>query len=310
MIALVTGSGGFGGAHLVRSLRADGHEVAGFDLATDGEDIADHKQVRFAVRSVSPDLVFHLAAVARPAEALADPALAAEVNITGTLNVLQAVRDYAPHAKVLLAGSSDEYGHAGRDHDEVLTEESACFPDGPYGAVKLAATALGMAYAKSYGLHVVVTRAWMHTGPDSPESSAVSSFARKIVLAERGEADTVPHGDLTRQVDLSDVRDVVRAYRLAADCEPGIYNVCSEHQRSLRSVLGTLMSLSGTKVPLARDPAFGSGSTPPGPSASAAKLRAAAGWKPGIPLSRTLGDLLGYWRERLAVTNAKDACCP
>lgn len=307
MKALVTGSEGFAGSHLVRSLEADGHEVIRFDLARD-DDITDWKQVGFTVRSERPDLVFHLAAIARPAEALASPAEAVRVNTEGALALLYAVRQHVPAAKVLLAGSSDEYGYAGRDPDEILTEQSACFPDGPYGASKLAATALGMAYAKSYGLSVVVTRAWMHTGPGSPLSSAVSSFARKIVLAERGEADSIPHGDLSREVDLSDVRDIVRAYRLAIGCEPGIYNACSEHGRSLRSVMGMLLSLSETRVPLARDPAFGSGSTPRGPSASAARLHGATGWKPEIPLSQTLGDLLTYWRERLATANLKDAC--
>ena len=307
MIALVTGSEGFAGSHLVRSLEQDGHEVIRFDRILD-EDITDWKQVRYAVRSSAPSAIFHLAAMARPAEALASPSEAAAVNIDGTHALLSAVRHNCPDAKVLLAGSSDEYGTHGRGSGETLTEESACFPDGPYGATKLAATALGMAYAKAYGLHVVVTRAWMHTGPGSPESSAVSSFARKIVLAERGDADSVPHGDLSRQVDLSDMRDIVRAYRLAVDCEPGIYNVCSEQNRSLRSVLGMLLSLSETRVPLVRDPVFGSGSTPPGPSASAAKLHAATGWKPEIPLSQTLGDLLGYWRERLAAPDPKDAC--
>ena len=298
MRVLVTGHAGFAGSHLARSLRADGREVAGFDIEA-GDDIRDRDRVRSAVRSARPDQVFHLAAVARPAEALKNPFKAAETNAAGALNLLGAFREHAPDARVLLAGSSDEYGHAGRVPDDVLTEESAALPDGPYAASKLAATALGLAYARSYGLRVVITRACWHTGPGSPAGSAVSDFARKIVAVERGEAGKVTHGDLSRRIDLTDVRDTMRAYRLAIDCEPGIYNVCSERQVTLASVMKMLVSLSEAQgVPLERDPAFGTASAIPGPSYSAAKLHRATGWKPEIPLSQTLGDLLDYWRAR------------
>lgn len=296
MRVLITGNQGMAGTWLRRSLEADGHRVFGFDLLTGG-DVTDYGELLDAVTTVTPHQVFHLAAVARPAQALVSPRYAAEVNITGTLNVLEAIRSHAPDAHVLIAGSSDEYGNDARDPCEVLTEESVCRPSSPYGASKLAATALAMAYAKSYRLNVVVTRAWMHTGPHSPATAVLSAFAQRIVAVERGGADHVPHGDLSGRLDISDVRDVVRAYRLAIGLEPGIYNVCREELVPLGFCMTTLTCSSPVSVVLKEDPSLGahkkSGHVP---QASCAKLRAATGWKPEVPLATTLSDLLDYWR--------------
>lgn len=298
MRALITGISGFAGSALARSLKADGHAVAGFDLAL-GDDIRDYEQVLGAVARFEPDQVFHLAAVAHPAEAKADPRRAVAVNVTGTANVLEAVRVTGSDARVLISGSSDEYGNEGRAPDEILTEESACHPDSPYGTAKLAGSALGMAYARSFGLHVVVARAFMHVGAGKRGTTAVSAFARRIVAVERGEADHVLHGNLSPRYDIVDVADVVRAYRMAATCAPGVYNVCRGEMFSLRTVMDHLLAMSVTRpVALKEDPRFG---LRPGvlyPAASAAKLGEACGWEPEIPLEATLRGLLDHWRSR------------
>ena len=301
MRALITGSDGFAGKWLARSLRDDGHEVTGFDIRS-GRDVRDYEQVCTAVDETEPDLIFHLAATASPAEALRDPRRATDIIVMGTLNVLEAVRVTGCDARILVAGSSDEYGYEDRDPAEVLTEDTVCRPRGPYGAAKLAATAMTMGYVRSCGLRAVVTRAFMHTGPGRKAVSVTSLFARRIVTVERGEADHVVHGDLGGLVDLTDVRDVVAAYRAAVMQAPGIWNVCREDLVSLREVMDVLVSLSTAgHVPLKEDPSLGTrraANEAQIPRASAAKLREAAGWEPRIGLETMLGGVLDYWRAR------------
>lgn len=295
MRVLITGSAGFAGGYLWRSLEADGHTVTGYNRADD-EDVRDRKQIRYEMRQTEPDLIFHLAAVSDPDEARADPLWAVEVNCTGTANVLDAARRHAPHAKILIAGSSDEYGATDREPGEILTESSPCSPDGPYGASKLAATVLAGCYVRSYGLHVVVTRAFMHTGPGRRSSSVISGLAKQVVAVERGEAEHVEHGDLSARHDITDVRDMAQAYRVAIRQPPGIYNACSGALTSVRAVLAMLTSLSVLDdVPLRQNPAIES--RPGLPVASCVPLTA-AGWKPQFPLSTTLGGLLAYWRSQ------------
>ena len=296
MRILITGSGGFAGGHLARSLEADGHKVTGFDFRS-GHDVRDYERVREVIEVCEPDQIFHLAAVAWPGESLTDPRRALDVNLSGTLNVLEAARHLGSEAQILLAGTSEEYGYEGRAPGEVLTEDSVCRPTTPYGVSKLAATSLGMVYARRSGLHVVATRAFNHTGWGRQAVNAESAFARRIVAAERGEAAHVSHGDLSAARDFTDVRDVVAAYRLAVTLEPGIYNVCSGTVTSLREVMDTLVSLSASGVALEQDPHLGRPDRGPFPAASAQRLRD-AGWAPQIPLRQSLSDLLDYWRSR------------
>lgn len=303
MRILVTGSDGFAGSVLTASLMRDGHYVRGFDLRA-GDDLRDYEQVLSAVAGYEPDEVYHLAAVAHPPEAKADPRRAVAINVMGTANLLEAVRVSGCDCRVLVAGSSDEYGCAGREPGEVLTEASACRPDTPYGASKLAATSLAMSYASAFGLPVVACRPVMHVGPGKRATTAVSAFARRIVAAERGEADHVAHGDLSPLYDILDVADVVAAYRLAIRCEPGVYNVCRGYLVSLREVMYILLSLSpattpdGHAVRLREDPRFGVRHAAPYPQMSAAKIEVATGWAPEVDLSDSLGGLLDWWRSR------------
>ena len=295
MRALITGDCGFVGPHLQKSLEADGFELHGFDL-DQGNDVRDYEAVRYAVASTEPDLIFHLAAVAWPRESLTDPRRCTDVNVTGTLNVLEAMRHTGSHARLLITGTSEEYGYEG---DAELTEEAVCAPTTPYGASKLAATALGMAYARRYGLPVVVTRAFNHTGWGRQAVNAESSFARRIVAVERGEADHVQHGDLSARRNFSAVADVVRAYRLAIGLEPGIYNVCSDSTVTMAWIMSTLLELAGQDDAVLKETP-GLGTRDPGrfPQPSHAKLTAACGWEPQVPVVTALRELLDYWRSR------------
>jgi GDP-4-dehydro-6-deoxy-D-mannose reductase len=295
--ALVTGSAGFAGSHLCAALAASGHDVTGFDIR-DGRDVRDYGALRIVMDACEPDLVFHLAAVAWPGESLSDPRHCVDVNVTGTLNVLEAARHSGSHARILLAGTSEEYGYENRGDGAVLTEDCACAPTTPYGASKLAASALGMAYARRYHLPVVVTRAFNHTGWGRQAVNAESAFARRIVAAERGEADCVPHGDLSAVRDFTDVRDVAAAYQLAIMAPSGVYNVCSGHPVSLRHVMDILVSRSASVPVLKEDPSLVRRDRGEFPLPSHDRLTRACGWQPRIPLEDTLAWLLDYWRNR------------
>jgi GDP-4-dehydro-6-deoxy-D-mannose reductase len=284
--ALITGARGFAGTWLARSLEADGYEVTGLT-----GDVRDTQNVACAVSGSRPDAIFHLAAVASPAAARDDPAKAIDVATAGTRNVLEAARRHVPEARILIAGSSDEYGPA--PDGTVLTEDSLCCPDGPYGAAKLGASTYGLAWTVVYGLHVTVTRAWMHTGPGQARRTTIGDLARYVAaVAACGSRRTINCPDLSQRYDITDVRDVVAAYRLAITLEPGTWNVCSGTLVTLGDVLAVLLRLAGREDVPVRENRGTRRDMPPG---SAAKLRAATGWEPRIPLEQTLGDLLAYW---------------
>jgi len=303
--ALIFGGSGFVGRHLAATLTGGEHRVRVFDRADHpGDDVRDPDAVTDVVRRFEPDQVYHLAAISWPGESLSDPRHTMDVNVTGTLNVLEAVRVTGSRARVLIAGTSEEYGYGERPGSNEITEGTACAPTTVYGVSKLAATTLGQVYAQRYGMHVVSTRAWNHTGPGRQAVNAESAFACRIVAVERGEADSVPHGDLSAVRNWTDARDVVRAYRRLLDpkgeATPGIYNVCSEENLPLSEIMDLLLEQSSVgPADLRLDPALVFPS-PWGmwPQPSAEKLREITGWTPKIPLDQTLSELLTYWRNR------------
>lgn len=302
MRVLLTGSEGFVGKYLKHSLTEDGHEVWGFDVRSAARyDVRDYDAVRAVIDRCEPDLVFHLAAVAWPGESLRDPRRVMAVNTLGTANILDAVRVTGSHAKILLAGTSEEYGYEGHPEDEQITEETTCKPTTPYGVSKLAATTLGMVYARRYGLHVVATRAFNHTGWGRQSVNAESAFARRITAVQREQAAYVTHGDLTAIRNFTDVRDVVRAYKLVILADPGIYNVCSDQTVSMQWVMDTLVRIAtadSSPIVLKEDPVLVHRDTPSFPSPSYNKIHVATGWTPDIPLEDTLHEVLTYWRNR------------
>jgi GDP-4-dehydro-6-deoxy-D-mannose reductase len=298
MIALVTGHRGFVGRWLVELLAAKGVQVHGFSVADDlrgTHDVRDREQVRRAVEEAQPDLVFHLAAQAFVSEAAADPHRADEVNVGGTINVLEAVRRVAPlGCRVLIAGTSEEYGYGG---PERIDERAPIQPVTMYGASKAAASHFALAYAHQYGMPIVVTRAFNHTGPGQSPTYAVSSFARKLVLIEAGQLHVLEHGPLDSYRDFTDVRDVVRAYWAAVHADSGVYNVCSGQTRSMREILNELIAGAGREFVL-KQTDLGHRAQASTRFRAVSRLPQRTGWLPEISLRSTLTDLLNYWRER------------
>jgi len=295
---LVTGGSGFVGTHLIQQLLNQGYEVTNFDTAQ-GDDIRDYEQIRECVYYSQPDLIFHLAAQAFVPETTTAPHRGFEVNTLGTLNLLEAVRHTGSRARVHLAGTSAEYGYEAPGE---ITELTLATPDTPYGVSKLAATHLGLNYAKQYKIPVVVTRAFNHTGPGHQGNYAIPSFCKRVVEVELGRADHILHGDLSAMRNYTDVRDMVRAYIMAIELESGIYNICSPNTVRMHDILQTIAMLANVKVPLKSDEGLYRDGYTTGPeqlpTPNCAKFMAASGWKPAITLKDTLLDTLNYWREK------------
>lgn len=280
------------GHYLTASLLADGHQVVHMDLQN-GQDVRDYSTVRAAMEDV--DAVFHLAAVSWPGESLQDPRRTMDVNVTGALNVLEAVRACGGRARVLLAGTSEEYGY---EDQMVLTEGTVCQPTTPYGVAKLAATTLGQVYVRRFGLGVVCTRAFNHTGWGRQGVNAEASFARRIVAVERGESTEVTHGPLESYRDFSHVKDVVAAYRRLVTAEPGIYNVGSGEPITMGEVLEILLDASSLPhINTRQDPALGRVDKGTFPEVRVFKLRA-LGWEPKHTVAEALAEVLNYWRTK------------
>jgi GDP-4-dehydro-6-deoxy-D-mannose reductase len=240
-----------------------------------------------------------LAAQAYVPESFSNPVRTFEVNTIGSLNLLEAVKQLGIKTKILLAGTSEEYGDA-QYGKGIITEEALPNPLSPYAISKLAMDHLGRLYAKSYGLGVVVTRAFNHAGPGRGEMYAESAFAKQIVEVELGRRKFVEHGNLESIRNYTDARDIVKAYKLAIDLSPGIYNICSDESVSMQQIMDWLVEGAKCEVktkvnPALYRPADFSFKTP-----SCGKFKKLTGWEPVIPLAQTLKDILQDWRERLA----------
>ena len=320
MRVLVTGAGGFVGGHLIAALRSRGHEVVSADRAPNGDDhdtvpldVTDPLAVRGAVELARPDAIAHLAAQAFVPASLADPEGTFDVNAHGTLRLLEAARALAdqggPSPRVLVVSSGDVYG-AQPSEALPLRETTAPRPRSPYAASKVSAEALALAYARSYGVDAVVTRAFNHIGPGQYERFAVVDFALQIARVAAGGAARVLVGNLDASRDFLDVRDVCDAYVLLLEGRGAageIYNVCSGTSTTMREILRRLIELAHVPVEVHDDPARMRPADVPVSVGDASKLRAATGWVPRIPLVAALRAVYDDARARVAAGRLEDA---
>lgn len=298
MRAFLTGGHGFVGMWLTRHLEAEGDEV----IAPGPEvDITDAEAIAKAVAAARPDAVYHLAALANVSDSWRDPTRTFEVNATGTLHVLEAARRVEPHPRVVLVCSAEVYGTVGPDRLPIV-EDTPLRPVTPYAASKVAAEFLGLQAHLGHRLPVVRVRAFNHVGPSQSGMFVVSDIARRIAEAERDGAKTLRVGNLSPRRDFTDVRDVVRAYRLLVQGgAPGeVYNVCSGQAIAVEELANRLLRLAGTDLVLAPDPELMRPVDVPVLLGDPTKIRDAVGWQPVIPLDETLRDVLEEWRQRVA----------
>ncbi len=314
MKALVTGATGFVGSHLVDYLTdIQGLEVHGTrrprsrdeftrpDIQYHEGDITDYTSIADLISIIEPDYIFHLAAQSFVPLSWRAPRTTLETNITGTLNILEAIRASKRDIKVQVAGSSEEYGIVNSEECPV-TETQPLRPLSPYGISKIACDLLAQQYYHSYDLHTIITRAFNHTGPRRGEQFVTSKIAKQLALIKLGKAEPVlTLGNLQAVRDFTDVRDVVRAYWLAVKhCLPGQpYNIGTGIGHTIEQVVHLLEEVSEVKFELKQDPQFMRPSDVPRLVCDSTTFRSATGWKPEILFRQTLKDLFDYWMRRL-----------
>jgi GDP-4-dehydro-6-deoxy-D-mannose reductase len=248
-----------------------------------------------------PDYVFHLAAQALVPAAWSDPWSTLENNIRGQLNVLLAAVHLGTFPRVLVIGSSEEYGIVPTD-ELPIRETHPLRPGNPYAVSKVGQDMLGYQYFASHNLPVVRVRPFNHIGPRQSPAFVAAAFAKQIAEVEAGIREPkVVVGNLDARRDLSDVRDIVRGYYLAASQgKPGdVYNLGAERSYPIRELLERLIALSSVKPVIEFDPQRLRPSDMPDVVADCTKLRSRTCWRPEIPLQRSLEDILDYWRRRV-----------
>lgn len=324
MNVLITGLGGFVSSHLVDFLIENtDHDIYGTMRWSDSldnlsgvvdrinrkdrvfvlyADLNDAESMNKAVKDSKPSMVFHLAAQSYPKTSFTAPSETIQTNVTGTLNLLNAVRDFAPFAKVHVCSSSEVYGKVPKDKTPI-TEDCPFHPASPYAISKVGADLLGQHYAKAYDMSVMVTRMFTHTGPRRGDVFAESSFAKQIALIESGKIEPVVKvGNLMSRRTIADVRDAVTAYYdlLTIDPKPGeVYNIGGNHTCMVGDILQSLFDASGHSYEVEEDherlrPIDADNQIP-----DCSKFRSHTGWEPEIPFKKTMSDLLEYWRERV-----------
>lgn len=308
MRTVVTGATGFVGRHLVAHLAAAGDEVAISEAEiTEPEALeADFAAAGFGggsgggSRGGRPDVVFHLAAQADVQASFADPAATLRTNVEGTFNVLEAARR-AGAGRVVVVSSADVYGRVDPSSLPV-GETAAMVPVTPYGASKAAAEMVCLQACAGRGLDVVRVRAFNHLGPGQSDRFVAAALASRVAANERTGSEVVRVGNLQARRDFTDVRDVVRAYRLlAAGGEPGeVYNVCSGAARAVSELAEALVARARHPMRLVTDGELLRPVDVAEVCGDPSKLHHATGWRPEVPLEQTLDDLLDYWRRRIA----------
>ncbi len=316
MRLLVTGAGGFVGGHLIELVRRESPKAKVFGVVQPHgssrvsargvrlleADIVDARAAGGVVEEARPDAIVHLAGQSSVHQSWLDPGGTLRTNVLGIVHVLDAARRLGLRPAVLVVGSAEEYGPVA-ESELPIREEAPLQPASPYAVSKAAQAALALLYGPKGGMRVVLTRTFHHTGPGRGEAFAESSFARQIAEIECGlRPPVIEVGNLDAVRDFTDVRDVVRAYLLLVEKgEAGqAYNVCSGRGRSIREILDLLLAGSTARVEVRVDQERLRPSDVPAQVGDPARVRAATGWEPKIPLEQTLADLLADWRARRA----------
>jgi GDP-4-dehydro-6-deoxy-D-mannose reductase len=313
--ALVTGLNGFAGSHLADFLLTQNNvEIFGAgigsleNLAHLGNrvqfiegNLTDPNFAASLLAQTSPDRIYHLAGQAFAPISWQDPWTTIEINLRSEVNILHTAMQMKSRARILVIGSLDEYGRI-EPSQVPVTEQTALHPDSPYAVSKISQDFLGLQYFLSYGLHIVRVRPTNHIGPRQNEQFVTSNFAKQIAEIEAGLREPILYvGNLTAKRDLTDVRDMMRAYYFALEHGvPGeVYNIGSGRAVAIQDMLDMLLKQSRVPIRVQEDPTRLRPSDTPIVYCDAQKFRAQTGWSPMISLETSLRDVLDYWRGKV-----------
>lgn len=298
--ALIFGVNGFVGGYLTRELACHGYEVIGSDMgeaaAHEGMsgyypgNLLDADRVSEIVCATCPDAIVNLAAISSVGQSWKVPALTMQVNVVGTINILEAARAMRESPKILLVGSSEEYAPS----DKSLKETDPLDATNPYGISKVTQERFAELYGERYGLRIYRTRSFNHTGPGQSTKFVIPSWCKQVADIERSGKPGVIHvGNLDVVRDFSDVRDVVRAYRmiLESDYAGEVFNVGSGIARSLRQIAETICGFSKQRIEMRLDRDLIRAGECTHVSCAYPKINRSIGWKPRIDLLDTLHDV-------------------
>ncbi len=311
MRVLVTGASGFAGGYLAGACAQAGEELVGLSRTgalPDGVtgrgvavDLLDAGAVREAVAEARPEVVYHLAALTSVGRSWEDPAQTVSSNVASAVNMLEALRLEAPQARVLWASTCEVYGPPAR---LPVSEEAPVAPANPYAVSKATGDLLAAVYADAHGLALIRARPFNHAGPGQRPIFIMSSLARQAASARHaGDASLrIVTGNPDTRRDFTDVRDVVRAYRLLVErAAPGVYNVCSGRSISAGEQVRLIAELiAPIEVEHVVDPARVRAHEVMELRGSHDRVTAATGWEPEVPVRQTMVDTIDWWERELA----------
>ncbi len=314
MKALIVGAAGFVGSYLIQHLtttydweihatKLPNENLSVSDIHVHDLNILNIDEIRELFTKLKPDYIFHLAAQSSVALSWNNPQITVDINIKGTLNILDTIRSldgYSP--RILLIGSGEEYGYILPDETPV-NEQVTPRPGNIYAATKACQNMLGNIYYRAYGMQLIMVRAFNHIGPNQTSVFVASDFCKQVAEIEAGKKKPILHvGNLSAKRDFTDVRDVVRAYGLLIQHGKAgeTYNIGSGHAISIQELLNIILSLSTAKILVSTDPARLRPSDIPVIEADITKLQDSIDWHPEISLKQTLLETLNYWRGTLS----------
>ncbi len=310
MNIFITGASGFVGRYLREILKSPGYTIWGTAYPDQPDeasamnvfhlDIRVEKDIFDRIKEVKPDWVFHLAAISKVRHSWEKRKETFETNIIGTFNLFEAIRKFAPQARILFVSSSDVYGTKSSSEGP-LREGAKIHALNPYAYSKLSGELLSEFYTDVENLDIVIARPFPHTGPGQSSDFVCSDWACQIARIEKGDQEPeISVGDISVHRDFTDVRDVVKAYVLLLDKgkKGEVYNVCSGISYSLKQILHLLLSFSSRSIDVRVDSQKLRKTEIPALLGDNTKIKSELSWEPRIPIEQSLKELLGYWRAR------------
>lgn len=305
---LIIGANGFVGRHLATELRRNEYECIGADIKKNEENnyfddffyinILEEKCIYDLLKKVRPEYIINLAAVSSVKYSWDMPALTFDVNVKGSINILEAVRKLDLNARILFIGSSEEYGKI--DYSIPVNEEMELMSINPYGISKISQEKIVRMYSTAYDLDTILVRSFNHIGRGQGKGFVVPDLASQLIEIERGISDSKLFvGNLSAERDFTDVRDVVYAYRLLLEKGKSgeVYNIGSGEAISIQKILDMMIEILNIEVSIIKDKEKFRAIDTPRIVCDNTKIRKDTQWRPKYELKESLASIIDYWRE-------------